>query len=144
VRILGCVIGLFCSLFANQLFAAGELPKVLVGEITPYNRTYGRTGTNAGLRVEFDGQPVGGVVSGKMTLTNSQYCVMDRDRVTGTYDAATGALTLKATFRDKFPNAGCKERTLLLKRTDSGGFNGDIPVEPESPWEYPVKLSPES
>ena len=85
------------------------------GRYNPYGGTWS---------VVIDKQNPDGSIAGKMTWSGSRLCDANNEPITGRYEGTQ--LTIRATLRDKFANAGCGRVTFVLKKNGTD-FEGEIP-----------------
>jgi hypothetical protein len=122
-------IGLAFGLALLPIFPAAQepLPKAMAGTWTGTFIGKGGNPLSAGgtWTVVVEKQNPDGSIEGKVSWSGGRFCAMDNEPMTGRFDGSE--LTMKATFRNMMPNAGCTATTFVLKKGAGGKFEGGIP-----------------
>ena len=119
---------LLSLLGASAIVVAQQtLPATMTGTwyATNVQASSGRYNPTGGTwSVVIDKQNPDGSIAGKMTWSGSRLCDASNEPITGRYEGTQ--LTIRATLRDKFANAGCGRVTFVLKKNGTD-FEGEIP-----------------
>jgi hypothetical protein len=119
-----CIVGLLT--IATGLLAQEQLPKKLEGIWNGVGHLGSRKGHIGGsLAVVIEKQNPDGSVEGKITHSGGRSCEMNDEPMIGRFDG--NVLTMQATFRNRYPNAGCESVTWVLKKGKDNTFEGEIP-----------------